>query len=134
MCTNAGGRGGSSGFGGGGGMLDKNAKERTIEAIYREARAGSPSYYKSEILQAVAGSDGKLSFVYATPESRDKLAKTNRTQYLTYKVKHGAENGETFGINWDKVNSVSGQTYNLRDELKRRGFKWDGASKTWVKK
>lgn len=127
---------GTSGFdkGGNTGVLDKNAPTRTIEAVFREARGFERSYYKSEVLEAVAGKDGELKFEYATPESREKGAKTNRTQYLTYKLKSGAKNGEVFGINWDKVSSVSGQTYNLRDELKRRGYRWDGTAKKWVKK
>lgn len=53
------------------------------------------------------------------------------TQYLTYKLKSGAENGDVFGVNWDKVKSVSGQTYNLRQEIKSRGFKWNGKEKRW---
>ena len=116
------------------GVLNENAPTRTIEAVFREARGFERSYYKSEVLEAVAGKDGELKFEYATPESREKSAQTNRTQYLTYKLKSGAENGEVFGVNWDKVNTVSGQTYNLRDELKKRGFRWDGKTKSWVRK
>ena len=67
-------------------------------------------------------------------ESREKTAKTNRTQYVTFKLKAGAENGDVFGINWDNVKSVSGQTYDLRSEIKDRGFRWDGKNKRWVKK
>ena len=126
---------GSSGFdSGGGGVFERNAPTRTIETVYRGARGYSSSYYKDEILEAKAGKDGELSFVYATPQSREKTSKTNRTEYVTFKLKHGAENGEVFGVNWDKVKSVSGQTYNIRDEIKRRGFKWDGRTKSWVKR
>jgi hypothetical protein len=76
---------------------------------------------------------GELSFDYATPEKREKTSKTNKTQYLTYKLNAGAEDGDTFGINWDKVKAVSGQTYGIRAELKERGFKWDGKTKKWRK-
>nr|DAG81545.1 MAG TPA: hypothetical protein [Caudoviricetes sp.] len=31
------------------------------------------------------------------------------------------------------MKSVSGQTYNLRSEVKDRGFKWDGKTKSWVR-
>lgn len=115
-------------------VFDANAPKKTIEAIYRESRPGSASYYKDEVLEAVAGGDGELKFVYATPSSREKSAQTNRTQYLTYELEHGAHNGDVFGVNWDKVTQVSGQTYNLRDELKKHGFRWDGATKTWKKR
>lgn len=127
MCTNMGGRGRNS-------VIDRSAKERTIETVYREARGYSGSYYKDEVLQAVDGGDGNLHFQYATPENREKTAKTNRTQYVTFKLKAGAENGNIFGVNWDKVKSVSGQTFNLKSDIKDRGFRWDGAKKMWVKK
>lgn len=48
--------------------------------------------------------------------------------------KAGAENGDIFGVSWDKVKSVSGQTYNLKSDIKNKGFRWDGARKMWVKK
>lgn len=53
--------------------------------------------------------------------------------HITYKLNAGAEDGDTFGINWDKVKAVSGQTYGIRAELKERGFKWDGKTKKWRK-
>lgn len=127
-----GGRGGSSGMRNSG-VIDRNAKARTIEAVYREARGYSASYYKDTILEAIDSGNGELSFEYATPEKREKTAKTNRTQYLTYKLKAGAENGDVFGVNWGHVQSVSGQTYDLRAELKKQGFKWDGKNKKWVR-
>lgn len=131
-----GGRGSASGLGKNDGVINNSAPVRTIETVYREARGMySSSYYKDEVLEAVQGSEkGELSFVYAKPESREKTAETNRTQYVKFRLKAGAENGEVFGVNWDNVKSVSGQTYNLRDEIKRRGFRWDGKTKSWVKK
>ena len=102
-----------------GGIIDPSAEPREIEAVYRESRGYYGSYYKNEILQASADDrTGELSFDYATPEKREKTSKTNKTQYLTYKLNAGAEDGDTFGINWDKVKAVSGQTYGIRAELK----------------
>ena len=114
-----GGRGSSSGMSGNS-VIDRGAKTRTIKT--------------DTILEAVDRGNGSLEFVYATPDSREKTAKTNRTQYVTYKLKAGAENGDVFGVNWDNVKSVSGQTYDLRSEIKDRGFRWDGKNKRWVKK
>lgn len=135
-----GGRGGGMGGGGGGyapaskdGALER-AKVQTIEGVYREARGWSGSYYKQEVLEATTDGHGNLTFSYATPVSREKTAKTNRTQNLTYEVAHGALDGETFGINWSKVNSISGQTYSLRQAAKDAGLKWDGATKKWKRK
>lgn len=127
-----GGRGGSSGISASG-VIDKSAKVRVIEAVYREARGYSSSYYKNTILEAVDEGGGELAFIYATPEKREKIAKTNRTQYVTFKLKAGAQDGEVFGVNWNKVKSVSGQTYDLRSEIKDRGFVWDAKTKKWVR-
>lgn len=128
-----GGRGGSSGMSGNS-LIDRSAKTRTIETVYRESKGYSGSYYKDTILEAVDKGNGNLEFVYATPEKREKTSKTNRTQYVTYKLKAGAENGDVFGVKWDNVKSVSGQTYDLKSEIKDRGFRWDGKNKRWVKK
>lgn len=112
-----------------------NSPPRTIESIYREGRGMYyASYYKDEILEAKTDGNGNLTFYYATPLSREKTAKTNRTQYLTYEIAHGAENGKTFGINWDNVNSIRGQTYRLREAAKEAGLKWDPAQKIWRRK
>jgi hypothetical protein len=128
-----GGRGASAGLNKNS-VLDSSAKVRTIEARYIEARGMfSRGRYTDEVLEAVKGNEaGELAFVYAKPDTREKTAKTNKTNYLTYNLKSGAENGEVFGVKWENVKSVSGQTYNLRDDLKKRGFKWDGKSKKWV--
>lgn len=134
MCTNMGGKGSAGRGGGKTSIIDSRAKERTIEAVYREARGYSSGYHKDEVLEAVDNGNGEVHFQYATPESREKTAKTNKTQYLTYKLKAGSENGEIFGVNWDNVKSVSGQTFNIKSDIKDRGFKWDGAKKMWVRK
>lgn len=51
------------------------------------------------------------------------------------KVKDENKSGSirSVGIDWDKVNSVSGQTYKIKDLLKAKGFKWNGTGKNWVK-
>lgn len=111
-----------------------NSAPRMIEGTYREARGWGNSYYKDEILEATTDGNGNLTFNYAAPVAREKTAKTNRTQYLTYEVAHGAQNGDTFGINLDNVNSIRGQTYSLRKAAKDAGLKWDPAQKIWRRK
>lgn len=39
---------------------------------------------------------------------------------------------EWIGFNY--AASISGQTYNIRSMLKEKGFRWDGKTKSWVKK
>lgn len=75
-----------------------------------------------------------MTFSYAKADSYEKTAKTNRTNYVTYTLKAGAVNGTTFNVNWDKVNSISGQTYNLRQAAKEHGLSWDSAKKIWRRK
>lgn len=111
----------------------KDSPVREIEGTYREARGWSPSYYKEEILEATTDGNGNLTFDYATPVKREKTAKTNRSVDLIYEIAHGAVDGRTFGINWDKVQSIQGQTYKLREEAKAHGLKWDRERKIWAR-
>ncbi len=126
-----GGRGASSGGGDG---VFPSKKERTIETIYREQRGFQKSYYKDEVLEARSDGKGNVTFSYATGGQYEKTAKTNRTNYVTFKLRAGAINGETFNVNWSKVKSISGHTYSLRDEAKAAGLKWDGETKKWIRK
>lgn len=131
--TKMGGRGGSSGSGGrlsGGGAISAT-KERTITTTYFSAQSRGGSRFKDEVLEATADKNGNVDFSYATPEFHGPSAKTNKTQEVSYKLLAGAVNGETFGINWDKVNSVSGLTWSVRSEAKEAGLKWDAKTKTW---
>lgn len=124
-----GGRGGSSG---GGAIVA--GKAQTITTTYYSSRSMGGSRFKNEVLEATADKKGNVTFSYATPTFSGPSAKTNKTQDVTYKVKAGAIDGKTFGINWSKVNSISGQTYSLRAAAKAAGLKWDGPTKTWRRK
>ena len=108
--------------------------KKTVEARYIEGRGWNRGRYDTEALEATTDGKGNLTFDYAQPDSREKTAKTNKTNYLTYNVQAGAVDGKSFGINWDKVQAVSGQTYNLRAEAKAHGLSWDGATKSWRRK
>lgn len=107
---------------------------KTIEARYIEGRGYQRGRYDTEVLEATTDGKGNLTFDYAQPDTKEKTAKTNKTNYLTYNVQAGAVDGKSFGINWDKVQSISGQTYNMRAEAKAHGLTWDGATKSWKRK
>ena len=124
--------GGRGGSGGGGAIVA--GKPQTITTTYYSGRSMGGSRFKNEVLEATADKKGNVTFSYATPTFSGPSAKTNKTQDVTYKVKAGAVDGKTFGINWSKVNSISGQTYSLRSAAKAAGLKWDGATKTWRRK
>ena len=131
-----GGRGGKSGVRGGGsadGVIQTGAT-RTIETVYREARGFQRAYFKDEVLEATTDGKGNVTFSYAKADSFEKTAKTNRTNYVTYTLKAGSVNGETFNIDWSKVNSISGQTYSLRSAAKNAGLSWDSTEKKWKRK
>lgn len=131
-----GGRGGASGVRSGGsadGVITSGAT-RTIETVYREARGWQEAYYKDEVLEATTDGKGNVTFSYAKADSFEKTAKTNRTNYVTYTLKAGSVNGETFNIDWSKVNSISGQTYSLRSAAKNAGLSWDSTEKKWKRK
>lgn len=131
-----GGRGSGSGRGGGfskDGALTMN-NPKTIETRYFERRGWSPLRFDDEVLEATTDGKGNLTFTYASGGTFEKTAKTNRTNYVTYKIDAGAVNGNTFNVNWDKVNSISGQTYNLRQAAKEHGLSWDSAKKMWRRK
>lgn len=108
--------------------------KRTIEARYIEGRGWQRGRYDTEVLETTTDGKGNLTFEYAQPDTKEKTAKTNKTNYLTYNVQAGAVDGKSFGINWDKVQSISGQTYNMRAEAKAHGLTWDGATKSWKRK
>lgn len=115
--------------------LERGAKPKKIETQYR-VTSGSPrgyTGYKDEILEAKTDKSGNVTFEFASPKKREKTSKSNRTEYATFEVAHGAVNGSIFGVNLNKATSVSGQTYRMREELKKSGFKWDGKKKMWVK-
>lgn len=94
----------------------------------------SRGYFKDEILEATTDGSGNLTFSYARGGTYEKNAKTNRTNYVTFDLTAGAVNGQTFNINWDKVQSISGQTYALRQAARAAGLSWDGSTKRWVRR
>lgn len=107
--------------------------KKHIETIYK-----SGGYYgtrfKDEVLEASTDGKGNLTFDYATPSKFEKASKTSKRSYVEFDIQAGAVNGDTFNINWGKVNSISGQTYNLRQAAKEAGLKWDAKEKKWKRK
>lgn len=104
-----------------------SAAPREIETTYHTRTR----YYNQNVLEATTDGSGNLTFSRANGTFSAPSAKTNTTVSVTYKVTAGAINGETFNINWDNVNSISGETYALRKAAKDHGLKWDGNEKKW---
>ena len=128
-----GGRGGSSGRGYGGspdGVIVGGAKTH-IETKHVNGRGGS--YFKNEVLEATTDGNGNVTFSYAKGGEWEKLHKTNKTSNVSYDLQAGAVDGKTFGLDLSKAKSISGQTYSVKDEAKKNGFKWNTQRKRWEK-
>lgn len=128
-----GGRGGSGGVSPkapGGGMFGRE-KPLKIETRYIEGRGFTRGRYDDTVLQAFSAGDGKVELQYAKADSYNKLAKTNKTNYVTYTLDHGFVNDIPHNLNFEKITSFSGQTYAIRDALKKRGYRFRNGE--WIK-
>lgn len=106
-------------------------KPLTVETRYIEGRGFSRGRYDDTVLQAVDLGDGKVGLEYAKADGYKKLAKTNKTNYVTYTLDHGFVNDSPHNINFEKITEFRGQTYAVKDELKKRGYKFRNGA--WVK-
>lgn len=107
-------------------------KERpiTVETTYIDGRGFSRGRYKDSVLRAVDKGNGEIELVYAQADKYKKTAKTNKTNYVTYTLDHGFVNDKPHNINFEKIAAFSGQTYQVKEELKRHGFKFKNGK--WV--
>lgn len=113
-----------------GGVFGK-AEPLKIETRYIEGRGFQRGRYDDTVLQAVSLGGGKVSLEYAKADSYSKTAKTNKTNYVTYTLDHGFVNDTPHNINFENITSFSGQTYQVKETLKKMGYKFrDGE---WVK-
>lgn len=140
---------------------DNALYESSDEVLYVERIVTNKGFGLGEdVLDAKSDGNGNLTLGYATPTQY--YAQNSKTSYGLYELKCGITNASdinrymkdtdyfsgkkskfkddnksydtrSVGIDWDKVNSVSGQTYNIKDLLKSKGFKWNSAGKNWVK-
>lgn len=129
-----GGRGGASGgsakSSSAGGMFGRE-KPLKVETRYIEGRGFTRGRYDDTVLQAVSLGDGKVELQYAKADSYNKTAKTNKTNYVTYTLDHGFVNDTPHNINFEKITSFTGQTYAVKEALKKRGYKFRNGG--WVK-
>lgn len=109
-------------------------KTTTIEVGFRDRRSrGGGFSYDQEVLEATTDGSGNVTFEYARGGDYEKR-KTNIKGTATFELKAGAVDGETFNIDWSKVNSVSGKTYSVKEQARAAGLRWDGNTKTWRRK
>lgn len=138
-CTSSGGGGGggSSAAAKGGGAtkaLDEiitatGETEITVDVRKRNKKARNE--YSKEVLQATVDENGNVTFSYPTGTFSGNYG--DEYQTVTYKLKAGAVNGEPFGIDLSKAETVSGNTYSIRAAAKKAGMTWNEKAQAWVK-
>lgn len=161
-----GGRGGSSGMGGGGTkyLSGDKALYESKDEVLRVRRVTNERFGTDIVLGAGSLGEGHIGLDYADPVGYvQHNSKTNMAIYelktgLAYASEYGPaevryasdtlgmkdmsssiKSGNSYrginsvGIDWDKVHEVSGRTYEVKDFLKNKGFKWNGTRKSWTK-
>ena len=93
--------------------------------------------WKYTTSEATEVGEGHISFGKPSESSTDQV--NRNTVVATHTIKAGLYNEpgsrsiKSHNINWDKVNRVSGDTFDIKEELKSRGFRFEGSTKNWVK-
>lgn len=137
-------------------LYESDNEELSVERITGMSIFGDPT----TVLEAKSDGEGNITLDFADNEGY--YQQNSKTTYALYKLKCGITNAEkvhgsrefedgttgkykfkeensdgyttSVGINWDKVNSVSGQTYHVQSLIRKKGFKWDEGKKKYVRK
>lgn len=103
-------------------------------------KATPVEYFEQNKKTTYAVYDVKCGVTNAPDVRRAEQSKTFQDRVEKYgyynaksKVQDPDSDVRSAGIDWDKVKTVSGQTYNVKSLLKDKGFKWDKANKVWSK-
>lgn len=134
-----GGRGGASGASAQGGVNYLSADKTFFseEPVKVTWRAGNNS---GMVLSAETDGNGNIILSNAKADEYEQV--NSKKSMAKYTMKQGIttmnENAkmiepQSVGINWDAVKSVAGKTYEVKDFIKSKGFKWDKASQSWKK-
>ena len=98
----------------------------------------SGGQWKHTVLKAEDDGSGNLTLEYAIHGNSTQL--NRNTTRRDYEIRHGVWSGQagnrspgSIGIDWDKVKSVSGRTYDVQSLLKGKGLRWDRGAKKYVR-
>ena len=110
---------------------------RTTYRLGRNTSSGA-SYMTQSVISASEDENGDLILDYATPSKTDRRHNGNIDYEFDlscglYQSSNSSGVNSSVNIDWDKVKTVSGQTYESRSFLKNKGFVWDGQSKRYIK-
>lgn len=143
-----GGRGSSSGAGGGarsggssadkaireasGGVIMKDA-QTTITATATKRNSKARTEYDKEVLSTTVDANGNVSLDYAKGSYSGNYG--DEVQTVTYSIKSGFVNGEPVNMDLSKASSISGKaTYSVREAAKAAGMTWHPTANAYVKK
>lgn len=102
---------------------------KVIEGYFRMGKANSSTYYSDQVYEAVDRGNGVVEFVRSRPVFGDKISST--TTEVVWTVAAGYSDGVLWGLNFDNIKAIFGKTYEIKDEIKSKGFKWNPAKKQW---
>jgi hypothetical protein len=122
----------------GGGKTKANSvftsdKITVIESYYRRR----PGYYGEQVLEAKSNEDGVIEFAkpsweYENSNSNTIDVRAEMRAGVRGKYDRFSE-GDDFGINWDNVKVIKGNTYPVSSIARSKGFKWNKVKKVWEK-
>ena len=87
--------------------------------------------YGDEVTVAKTDGNGNLTFTRAYGDFNTDRQGTGTRTPVDFTILHGSVNDYTVGINWSAVQSISGLTYNIRNEAKKAGLRWDSVKRIW---
>lgn len=105
--------------------------------VKNERHASSGNRWAHLTLEATDDGSGNLQIGYPRAKSYDNP--NRNTTIATYELKAGfyTESGnrsiQSHNINMDRVKSVKGSTFDIKNYLKSEGFRWDPDSKSWTR-
>lgn len=113
---------------------DKQAKSALVKPdkpVHTHARYYSWSAsWDRTVLEATENAPGELTLSRPTPTH---TRTTSRYSSYQYDLEHGIDGDESVGIDWDKVQTVKGKTWDAKHFLKDKGFHYDPEKKIYTR-
>lgn len=128
---------GGRGASGGSAQTGAIGRDKPITVQNEKSKSGYNAW-RHTVLEAIDDGKGNITIGYPTAISYDHPNKN--TTVANYSLKAGIYDQmgdrtlQSHNINWNKVQSVSGQTFDIKSFIRDQGFTWDGKQKSWVRK
>lgn len=110
-----------------------DAKPQEFTAQYTKTAYGGMSSWDREVLAASTDDYGNLTFSRAQATKYTPNPNNKNKSYGDFTVTHGAYEGRLLGVDLSKAKTVTGQTYSIKEQLKKAGFRWSQDTKGWTK-